>query len=503
MLIARRRGDQQARFCRAVGHRPVPGDLLARPAEVPEIVAGRVAAEVGVADPGCLRVYARRQPTHREHAGEIQREYGYRDFSDVSAQAELLGWLDARAWATAERPTVLFGLATARLVEAKVLLSGASVLGRVVASARDRAAVRLHRALSDPTTAQQQRGLEELLEVPAGAQLSRLEAMRAGPRKLTASEAAEAFQRLAGVREVGVGRVIHDVPAGRLRMLARHGLNAKAQTLRRMRPDRRTATLLAALWQLELDATDDALILLHQVTDVLLSQATREHKDRRYGQLPDLDRAARRLRAAVLVLLDSPSGGVEELWNAINARVSRDELELAAATVHRFASEPDPTDGQDAAFRGELLRRYQSLRRFLPIMLEVVSFEAAPAGRPVLDALESLRALEGRPIEGRRNRRQTHRSSLFCGVAARASARSIERRWTRTPNRSVINSTRSAERNAGSFAARPPARERDDVVGELVRTAWTRACQHEPGEPARVHLSRSPSMNRPNGDVVL
>jgi len=30
-------------------------------------------------------------------------------------------------------------------------------------------------------------------------------------------------------------------------------------------------------------------------------------------------------------------------------------------------------------------------------MFETISFDAAPAGRPVLEALESLRALEGRP----------------------------------------------------------------------------------------------------------
>jgi hypothetical protein len=70
---------------------------------------------------------------------------------------------------------------------------------------------------------------------------------------------------------------------------------SEAQTLRRLSPQRRTATLLAAVRQLELDATDDALILLDQVTDVLFSQASREHKDRRYQQLPELDRAARRV----------------------------------------------------------------------------------------------------------------------------------------------------------------------------------------------------------------
>ena len=116
------------------------------------------------------------------------------------------------------------------------------------------------------------------------------------------------------MRDVGVGELVVDVPAGRERALARYGLMAKAQTLRRMSPKRRDATLLAALWQLELDATDDALaalwqleldatddalVLLDQVVDQLLSQAAREHKDERFKGLPELDRAARRLRAAV------------------------------------------------------------------------------------------------------------------------------------------------------------------------------------------------------------
>jgi hypothetical protein len=140
-LIDRRRGDHnRLGFAVQLGTVRFLGTFLARPTEVPEIVADRVADELAVDNPGRLAGYARREPTHREHAGEIQREYGYRDFSDASAKAELLAWLDARAWATAERPSVLFDLATARLIEGKVLLPGASVLARAVATARDRAA---------------------------------------------------------------------------------------------------------------------------------------------------------------------------------------------------------------------------------------------------------------------------------------------------------------------------------------------------------------------------
>jgi len=202
-LIDRRRGDHnRLGFAVQLGTVRFLGTFLARPAEVPQAVAARVAEELRV-DPGCLVDYTTRQPTHREHAGEIQREYDYRDFSEASAQAELSAWLDARTWATAERPSVLFDLATARLIEAKVLLPGASVLARAVASARDRAAARLHRTLAEAATEQRHR-LEQLLEVPDEEQLSPLEVLRAGPRKLTASETAEAFERLAAIVSVGV-----------------------------------------------------------------------------------------------------------------------------------------------------------------------------------------------------------------------------------------------------------------------------------------------------------
>ena len=306
-------------------------------------------------------------------------------------------WLDARAWATAERPSVLFDLATAQLIEAKVLLPGATVLARAVASARDRAAGRLHQTLAAALDTKQCRQLEELLDVPADERLSALETLRVGPRKLTATELADALARVAAIHGLGVGDLHVDVPAGRLRALASYGLVAKAQTIRRLGADRRAATLVAAIWQLERDAIDDALIMLDGLTDLLLSHATREHKDRRYRQLPDLDRAAHRLRAAVLVLLDPPAGGLDELWAAIDTHVSRHDLRSAAEIVARIAEQPDPDDGHDSTFRLELLRRYQSLRRFLPKLLDTIAFDAAPAGKPILEALDSLRTLEGRP----------------------------------------------------------------------------------------------------------
>lgn len=75
-LIDRRRGDHnRLGFAVQLGTVRFLGTFLSRPAEVPEVVAGPVAEELRV-DPGCLVDYAKREATHRQHAGEIQREYG-------------------------------------------------------------------------------------------------------------------------------------------------------------------------------------------------------------------------------------------------------------------------------------------------------------------------------------------------------------------------------------------------------------------------------------------
>lgn len=221
-LIDRRRGDHnRLGLVVQLGTVRFLGTFLARPAEVPEIAARRGFGGDRCRRSGLLGGLREACADAQEHAGEIQREYGYRDFSDSSAQAELLGWLDARAWATSERPSVLFDLATARLTEAKVLLPARACWAE--RSPRHEIEPRhafIAHCLMPPQLSSSAvsgscwRSGRRAALAPG--------VMRAGPRKLTASEVAEAFQRLAVVRGVVVGGLVADVPAGRLRTLARY-----------------------------------------------------------------------------------------------------------------------------------------------------------------------------------------------------------------------------------------------------------------------------------------
>jgi len=141
-LVGRRRGDQnRLGFSVQLTTVRFLGTFLADPLEVPWVVVEFVAAQLGIADPSRVKGYGSRLPTRHEHAREIREAVGYLDFS--GAEVELRAWLEARLWATPERPGVTFDRATAWLVERRVLLPGASVLARLVTSAREATVVRL------------------------------------------------------------------------------------------------------------------------------------------------------------------------------------------------------------------------------------------------------------------------------------------------------------------------------------------------------------------------
>ena len=367
------------------------GTFLADPGNVPKAVAAHVARQLEVADPAVLSEYASRPNTFREHAQEIRREYGYKDYSDSVERLGLLRFLYSRAWLRADGPTMLFDLATARLAERKVLLPGVSTLAREVARVRDRVSQRLWAAIAQAPDPLQRERLLGLLAVQEGSRVSELDRLRKGPTTVTAPGLVGALERSDEIQALGVGGVdLSSVPEGRIEALARYGLAAKAQQISQMREDRRVATLLVTVQRLEKDATDDALDVLDSLVRETTSRIDRQGVTTRVKNLPALDEAARNLREALLVVLEGEHTDLRELFDAMFAAVPREQLLEASATIFGLTRPAEDVQAED------LVKRYSMVRRFLPKLFASLDLAATPAGLPVLEAWNALSNLEGR-----------------------------------------------------------------------------------------------------------
>ena len=170
-LVAKRRGDHNRLgfALQLVTVRHV-GAFLGDPLDVPLAVLGYVAAQLGMADPSCVKRYTERDKTRLEHQWEIAGVDGFASFA--SAEAGLVQWLDDQAWTTGDGPRALFYAAVAWLREGKVLLPGVTTLVELVATVRQAAEDRLYDTLATSVTAGQARSLEGCRKLDALAVLT-------------------------------------------------------------------------------------------------------------------------------------------------------------------------------------------------------------------------------------------------------------------------------------------------------------------------------------------
>jgi hypothetical protein len=219
-LIARRRTDMtRMGFAVQSGTLRYLGRFLEDPAEVPAGVVQWIAREIGVPAGTDLTAYGRGD-WRWAHQDEIRREYGYRPFGHAGVEDELVGWLRARAWVSAESHPVLFARAVEHLIGAKVLLPGASTLWRLVGAAREHANERGWTLVGGALTDEQRGRLEGLLAVASGRRESELERLRQVPVEPTVAGLIATLERLRELRVVADGlSELESLPVARVRAL--------------------------------------------------------------------------------------------------------------------------------------------------------------------------------------------------------------------------------------------------------------------------------------------
>jgi hypothetical protein len=182
---------------------------------------------------------------------------------------------------------------------------------------------------------------------------------------------------------------IDELPAARLRALLVEARTARAQQIAQMSESRRVATLTAFAAIGELSAQDGVLDHLDTILGEIDDRAAARERKRRLQIAEVLNQAGLRLADACALVLDDTVGDLD-LREAILARVGREPLREAVSQLREH------TRPVEEGHRERLLGSYGTVRRFLPLLLETLEFQATDAGETIIRALEKLRATEDR-----------------------------------------------------------------------------------------------------------
>jgi len=221
-------------------------------------------------------LYPERLPTQHEHAREIRKLLGLRDFED--GDLPLREYIAGRVWVSNEGPRALFDRAVTWLLRNKVLLPGVTPLAYLVAEVRRGEQALIYSVADAPVSPEFRRELLQLLTVPKGKPVSVLERWRKAPRDVSGRGQKAALERARDIRAMGAREMdLWRVPLVKQAEMARYGLSTHAPTLRRLAEPRRTATLLATVRHLESASVDDALTLFELLMATkLLARAERQ-----------------------------------------------------------------------------------------------------------------------------------------------------------------------------------------------------------------------------------
>jgi TnpA family transposase len=384
-LIRQRRGDHNhLGIALQLALLRFPGTALLADEAPPQELINFLALQLHVPS-SAWGEYAQRDETRREHLLELQTHYGIRSFT-LGQYRSLAAWLLSTALQT-NRGIALVRAAIEELRRRSVIVPRPPVLERLCAETALRAQRQLFATLSANLTDNQRRQLDTVLEPLEDRQLSVLAWLRSpsgipNPRNILTH-----IERLQRIRAIELppelGQRIHQ---NRLLQLAREGAATTIQHLARFDDERRYGSLVAVLLETMATLTDEILDLHDRFIGSLFNKAKRKHDEAFQASGKAINEKVRLYARIGQVLLAAKRDGVDP-FAAIEQILPWEDFAQSVSEAERLARP------EDFDFLGLITDGYSQLRRYAPTLLETFDFRAAPVVTPLMDAIETLRAM--------------------------------------------------------------------------------------------------------------
>lgn len=384
-LIRLRRGDAN-RFGFAVQLCLLryPGHALAADRDVPDVLIHWVAKELWL-DSSVWEDYGERAETRREHLLTLRAYLELAAFTRAEFRRLVRALTDTAL--QIDKGIVLATRAVEIMRQGQIVIPPIMVIDRACSQALALANRRLYRRLIDQTTGTHRQRLDDLLDIKPGTGLTWLVWLRQSPLKPNSRYMLEHIDRLRCFQALGLpGDIGRNVHQNRLLKIAREGAQMTPQDLRRFEADRRHATLVAVVLEASATVTDEIIDLHDRIMTKLFATARNKHHQQFQSEGKAINEKVRLYSAIGQALLQAKEAGTDA-FDAIEQVIPWDDFIKSVNDANQLARPGSfdhlhLVDGQ-----------FPTLRRYTPQFLDVLTFEAAKAAQPVLDAVNTLRAM--------------------------------------------------------------------------------------------------------------
>ena len=343
-------------------------------------------------EPAVFGLYARRDGTRREHAGEIAALLDLRPMRQADYRASIRA--AAACAAGTDRGEPIARAVVADLKERRITMPPPALVERLALAGRALARRQSHRDLAETLRVcrcihglgdEQRASLEALLTERAEDGRTLHGWIGEAPEGPTLKNLAGVAARLDVLRCIRLDeerrRTVH---ANRYAILAREARILPARELLRFAPERRLATLAAFTIERQASLTDLAVEMFDKLVGTARRTADRRHEDNLLAQAKALAVVARDHAALGRALLQARQAG-SSFGDAIERALGWEGL---AASVE--AAEGATSSGTEGDGIEEMIGRHATLRRAATILFKAFRFRSHRADDPLLAAVSLL-----------------------------------------------------------------------------------------------------------------
>ncbi len=329
--------------------------------------------------------YAGRLQTRRAHLGELQGYLGVRPFrrEDYRAVARV-----AVEEATGtDRGDAIVSAIIDSLRERRILLPASVTLEKMGLAARARARKRAHKNLVEGLGHETIAGREALIAVSDDKDRTPLAWLRDWPEAPTQKNLLGIVERLQVIRKLGVKQDREQrIHRTRYAAIARETAILSAQHLSRLDAQRQLATLVGFAREMEAILTDAAITMFDKMLGGVFRRADRAHKENVVDRAKALDSSTRALLGMAKAMLAAKASGGDQIA-AVERSLGWERLKTLVAEADKIVTAAREDN------LSEVVERYPTVRRVVPVVLGAFVFRSWKSGDSLLAALDVLRGV--------------------------------------------------------------------------------------------------------------